>query len=120
MHSQSRQRPARPALRIGLIAALLAAALAFSPRAYAIRFWGQDEEKAPEQKAPEPAAPSKQSSMASGLPNFADLAEALRPAVVNISTTSPAEVPPHMGMGPGGQGSPRQFGPPGQGGQGGQ
>src|SRR5215468_218375 len=120
MHSQSRQRPATSALRIGLLATLLASALAASP-AHAIRFWGEEEKPAqPEQQqAPEAAAPSKAPPVVNGLPNFADLAEALRPAVVNISTTSPAEMPPHMGMGPG-PGSPRQFGPPGQGGPQGQ
>ncbi len=111
MHPQSRQRRAISALRIGVVAALCAGTLTVAPQARAIRFWGQEEEK-PEQTAPEPASPSKQSAALSGLPNFADLAEALRPAVVNISTTAPAEAPPHMGMGPGG---PRQFGPPGQG-----
>ena len=114
MHSQSRQRPATSALRIGLAAALIGSALCVAPPAHAIRFWG-DEEKPVEQQAPEAAAPSKPPAVVSGLPNFADLAEALRPAVVNISTTSPVEAPPHMGMGPGG---PRQFGPPGQGGPG--
>jgi serine protease Do len=115
MDSQSRQRPATLALRIGLVAALFAGALTLSPPAHAIRFWGEEEEK-PVEKAPEAAAPAKQPALVSGLPNFADLAEAMRPAVVNISTTS-AEAPP-MGMGPGGRGGPRQFGgPPGQGGQ---
>ena len=114
MYSPSRQRRRTSALRITAAVALLAAALAAPPRVQAIRFWGEEEEKPAEPKAVEPAAPSKQTSAAaaSGLPNFADLAEALRPAVVNISTTAPVEAPPHMGMGPG-PGGPRQFGPPG-------
>jgi len=120
MYSPSRQRRRTSALRIGAAVTLLAGVLAISPRVQAIRFWGEEEEKPAEQKPVEPAAPSKQTAAAAGanLPNFADLAEALRPAVVNISTTAPVEAPPHMGMGPGGPG-PRQFGPPGQQGPGG-
>ena len=56
MHSQSRQRPATLALRIGLAAALVAGALTLSPPAHAIRFWGEEDEK-PVEKAPEAAAP---------------------------------------------------------------
>jgi len=116
MYSQSRPRRRTVARRIGLILALFAAALVFAPPVRAIRFWGQEEEKPAEQKAPEAAAPANKgaAAAAAALPNFADLAEALRPAVVNISTTSPVEAPPHLGMGPGG--GPRQFTPPGQGG----
>ena len=114
MHSHPRQRRAVSALRIGFAAALLAGALALPYQAHAIRFWGQEEEKPAEQKAPEPAPAGKQSAAVSGLPNFADLAEALRPSVVNISTTAPVEAP-HIGPAPG---SPRQFGPPGGPGQG--
>ncbi len=124
MYSQSRPRRRTTARRLGLVAlvaTVLAAALAFSLPAHAIRFWGQEEEKPAEQKPPPDAAvpnPQTQAALAASLPSFADLAEALRPAVVNISTTSPVEVPPHMGMGPGGPGTPRQFGPPGGQGQG--
>jgi serine protease Do len=124
MDSPSRPRRGTRALRIGLTAALLASAFVASPRVHAIRFWGEEEEqeeKAAEPQAVEPAIPSKQvqAAVAAGLPNFADLAEAMQPAVVNISTTATAESPP-MGLGPGpGPGpGPRQFGgPPGGGGQ---
>jgi serine protease Do len=112
MHSQSRQRLATFALRMGLAAVLFAGGFAVSPRAHAIRFWGEEEEKPVEkQAAPQPAAPEKP-ALVTGLPNFADLAEALQPAVVNISTTTPVEMPR---MGPG----PRQFGPGGPGAPGG-
>jgi len=119
MHSQSRQRRQLPARRIGLAVAatLLTGALAAVPQARAIRFWGEEDKPGEEQQhaAPDVAAPAKPPIVA-GLPNFADLAEALRPAVVNISTTAPVESP-HMQMpGPG----PRQFGPGGPGGPGGQ
>src|SRR5262245_23518628 len=112
MHSQSRQRRGT-ALRIGVVTAFIVA-LAYSPAAHAIRFWGEEEEKPVERSAPEVAAPEKPAPLVQGLPNFADLAEALQPAVVNISTTTPVEMP-HMG--PGGPG-PRQFGPQGPQGQG--
>src|SRR5262245_57318483 len=112
MQSQSRQRPATLALRIGLAAALFAAGLALSPQAHAIRFWGGKEDKPVERQAPEPAAPDKKPPLVSGLPNFADLAEALQPAVVNISTTAPVEMP-HFGPGQGPGPGPRQFGPQG-------
>ncbi len=119
MQSQSRQRRPSSAWRIGLAVTvmLLTSALAAAPQARAIRFWGEEDKPGEEQQhaAPDVAAPSK-APLVTGLPNFADLAEALRPAVVNISTTSQAESP-HMQMpGPG----PRQFGPggPGQGGPG--
>jgi serine protease Do len=117
MYSQSRQRRGASTRRLGLLVTLFAGALAFAPQAHAIRFWGEEEDKPADQKAPEAAVPgNKAATAAAGLPNFADLAESLRPAVVNISTTAPVEGPPHLGMAPGG---PRQFGPPGQG-QGGQ
>src|ERR1700675_918999 len=118
MHLQSRLRRPISARRIGLLLALIvfAGPLAALPPAQAIRFWGDEDKPAEQQQsAPDVAAPAKPPIVA-GLPNFADLAEALRPAVVNISTTAPVEVP-HMQMpGPGG---PRQFGPGGPGGQGG-
>src|SRR5215471_16362382 len=98
MHSQLRQRSAISALRSGLVAALvLSGVIAAAPAAHAIRFWGEEEKPAEQQQpqpaAPDAAAPSKPPPLVSGLPNFADLAEALRPAVVNISTTSPVEAP---------------------------
>jgi serine protease Do len=117
MNSQSRQRPASFALRLGVAAALFAAGLVYSPAVHAIRFWGEEEEKPVERAEPEVAAPDKPAPLVQGLPNFADLAEALQPAVVNISTTTPVEMPQ---MGPGPHPGPRPFGPQGPQGPGGQ
>ena len=89
----------------------------------AIRFWGEEtaEETAPAEAAPEAAtAPpvvvgaEPGTNLVVGLPNFADLAEALRPSVVNISTsTAPPPMPPRGRGGPaphgfGGEGDPYQ------------
>ncbi len=117
MHSQSRQRRARYAVRSALLAAALVAAAGFGQQAHAIRFWGSEENAPAEQQPPQqPAAPAAQAAPAAGgavasvggLPNFADLAEQLRPAVVNISTVATGDSP--QGTGPGQGPAPRQFG----------
>ncbi len=82
-----------------LLAAILLIGVA-APSAEAIRFWGDEQpgEAAEAQSGPEDApatAPQKANpaaaasgSLVNNLPNFADLAEALSPSVVNISTTT--------------------------------
>lgn len=65
----------------------------------AIRFWGEEaaEDAAPVEPAPPDTAGTAPAggNLVVGLPNFADLAEALRPSVVNISTsTAPVPMPP--------------------------
>jgi serine protease Do len=75
--------------------ATLAIALTVTGRlspAEAIRFWGEDAEQ---QEAPpaEPAEAPPPRAAVTGLPNFVDLIEQLRPKVVNISTTSEGETP---------------------------
>ncbi len=83
----------------------------------AIRFWGEEEAggSAPDSTAPAgdnqnaPAAAAKPAGdLVVGLPDFADLSDALRPSVVNISTSTAAK-PMH----PQGRGGPH--GPPGMG-----
>jgi serine protease Do len=81
----------------------------------AIRFWGEEEPEAeaPDTKAPAgadeaAAVPMTTAPLVSGLPDFADLSEALLPSVVNISTsTAPRPVRPQA----------RRGQPPGFGGQ---
>jgi len=94
----TKRSPLGDAVRILSLSLLLA--LSAAPRAQAIRFWG-DENAAPSEgaeagkEAAAPAeAPAPRGGVASQYPNFADLAEALRPMVVNISTTSQPPAPP--------------------------
>ena len=92
MHSQSRQRRAAFALRIGLVAALFAGALALAARRTPSASGARRKRSRPTQPAPEAAAPSKQpAAPQSGLPNFADLAEAA--AARRWSTSRPPRRP---------------------------
>ncbi|MBX3025661.1 DegQ family serine endoprotease [bacterium] len=123
MHSQSRQRRVRVAVRSALVAVALAITAGFGAPAHAIRFWGNEEPSPAAEQAPQPAAPDASSAPATStggaagsLPNFADLAEQLRPAVVNISTVA-TETSGPQGPIPHGFGGPR--GPGGPGGPGG-
>jgi serine protease Do len=84
----------------------------------AIRFWGEEPaDSAPAETTPgaaeaPPAERTTGSDLVAGLPNFADLAEALRPSVVNISTST-APPPPMPPRGRGGGQPPHGFGGPG-------
>ncbi len=116
----NRSRP-RDVVRTLALALLLA--LALSPRAEAIRFWGEEGEgqgEAPQgapaasEEAAKDAPAAALTGMAAHFPNFADLAEALRPMVVNISTTTQPSAPGPAGRMPPGAvppgGPPRDFG----------
>jgi serine protease Do len=80
-----------------------------SGRALAIRFWG--EEGKPTPVGTEPAEEAKESVRSPGacLPDFADLAERLRPEVVNVSTTSTSEAGPMGSRKFGGQDPSQDF-----------
>jgi serine protease Do len=118
MHSQSRQRRVRAAVRSVLLAAAIIGGASLGAPAHAIRFWGNEETPAatePQEPQAAPAAPNAPATCSGaviqGLPNFADLAEQLRPAVVNISTVAtetagPQGPIPHPFGGPGGRGGP--------------
>ncbi len=81
----------------------------------AIRFWGEGDGdgSAPGSTASAPPANANAAPIpVVGLPNFADLSEALRPSVVNISTTTAAQPMPPTGRGgqvPPGFGRPDQY-----------
>jgi serine protease Do len=77
-------------------------------RVEAISFWG--EERPAEPAATPTAATQAAVPLVNGLPDFARLAERLSPAVVNVSTTSQGETPPHFGGGGGGGGGQSPFG----------
>ncbi len=107
MNQQLPLRRAASAVRTSLLLLFAIAVVGLAQQANAIRFWGE-EEKAPgagpaaeAENAPSQAAIEGKPQVAS-LPNFADLAENLRPMVVNISTTTEPELPP--------MGHPQPFG----------
>ncbi len=121
MISRSHSSQIAVAIALGLIVAGAAS------RGEAIRFWGEENGGGagapPAAEAPAaqpPAEVGKGEPLVQGLPDFANLFEALRPSVVNISTSvapEPAQPrspqPPHgfggepgQGPGPGGPGDP--------------
>jgi S1-C subfamily serine protease len=95
-------------VRIAVAVAALCAVAGAASRGEAIRFWGEEGENgagagtpAAEAPAAAPARPGEGEPLVRGLPDFANLFEALRPSVVNISTSTapeparPRSRPPH-------------------------
>jgi len=115
MSAHARARRGAGLLAAGLGAGLLTAAIHVSlvPRALAISFWGE-EKHAAEAGDPTPTASIAPAAPLAGvpvitLPDFAALAEALSPSVVNISTTSQGNGNSSPGVNPFGGGDPHEF-----------
>jgi len=86
-------------IAVGFLACVIVTAgLKPGSRAEAISFWGEQSAE----PAATPTVAPKVAGPVTTLPDFAALAEKLSAAVVNISTTSQGEAPPHLG----GEGGP--------------
>jgi serine protease Do len=90
VHTRPRCRLVPAMLVLGLAVALITLA----GRAPAISFWGEGGKPTPGGTEPASTANEATRSMGACLPDFAELAQRLRPEVVNVSTTSTSETGP--------------------------